>query len=238
VTDSQVAVAVGAVDDRRAQAVSMLEQLLRAMEIPATLEAKDLPDGSVSIAVMPGVELPGVPLGRRSPVGDALQYLLNKLVNKPGTERRWIAVGLGGHPEPRGAKPQPQPRAPVASPAPVTNGSAAMPAARPPPPPRAAAAPARSSETDERTLVTEADPVLDAAARALAERSASSGRVYALVTLGALERGRVLKAADAVPAVSARAEGEGRLRRVVLTPDKLVPMPRQRLPVDDLPEDD
>ncbi|MGZ6133502.1 MAG: hypothetical protein ACXWK9_03540, partial [Myxococcaceae bacterium] len=95
-TDSQVMVAVGAVDDRRAQAVSMLEQLLRAMEIPATIDAKDLPDGSVSIAVMPGVELPGVPLGRRSPVGDALQYLLNKLVNKPGTERRWIAVGLGG----------------------------------------------------------------------------------------------------------------------------------------------
>ncbi len=62
--------------------------------------------------------------------------------------------------------------------------------------------------------------------------------MYALVTLGALERGRVLKAADAVAAVSARAEGEGRLRRVVLTPDKLVPMPRQRLPVDDLPEDD
>jgi hypothetical protein len=25
---------------------------------------------------------------------------------------------------------------------------------------------------------------------------------------------------------------------VVLTPDKIVPMPRQRLPVDDLPEDD
>ncbi len=237
-TDSQVAVAVGAVDDRRAQAVSMLEQLLRTMEIPATLEAKDLPDGSVSIAVMPGVELPGVPLGRRSPVGDALQYLLNKLVNKPGTERRWIAVGLGGHPEPRGTKPQPQQRAPVASPAPLTNGNTAVPAARPPPPLRAPAAPARSSETDERTLVTEADPALDAAARALAERSASSGRVYALVTLGAPERGRVLKAADAVSAVSARAEGEGRLRRVVLTPDKLVPMPRQRLPVDDLPEDD
>lgn len=236
-TDSQVAVAVGAVDDRRAQAVSLLEQLLRTMEIPATLDAKDLPDGSVSIAVTPGVELPGVPLGRRSPVGDALQYLLNKLVNKPGTERRWIAVGLGAHPEPRGAKPPPPPRAPVASPVPLTNGSGAMPAARPPPPPRPASA-ARSSEPDERTLVTEADPALDAAARALAERSASSGRVYALVTLGALERGRVLKAADAVSAVSARAEGEGRLRRVVLTPDKLVPMPRQRLPVDDLPEDD
>ena len=91
---------------------------------------------------------------------------------------------------------------------------------------------------DERTLATDEDPALDAAARVLAERSASSGRLYAVVTLGPIERGRLLKAADAVEGVSARAEGEGRLRRVVLTPDKMVPMPRQRLPVDDVPEDD
>ena len=235
-TDSQVAVAVGAVDDRRAQAVSTLEQLLRTMEIPATLEAKDLPDGSVSIAVTPGVDLPGVPLGRRSPMGDALQYLVNKLVNRPGTERRWIAVGLGGHPEPRGTKP---PQRPAVAAAPVTNGSGAVAvsAARSAAPPRPAAPP-RSSETDERALVLDADPAFDASARALAERSASSGRVYAVITLGALERGRLLKAADTVVGLSARAEGEGRLRRLVLTPDKVVPMPRQRLPVDDLPEDD
>jgi len=234
VTDSQVAVAVGAVDDRRAQAVTLLEQLLRTMEVPATLEAKELPDGTVSIAVMPGVELPGVALGRRSPLGDALQYLLNKLVNKPGMERRWIAVGLGVHPEPRGARPQQ--RAPAPSAAPAANGNGAVPS-RPSPPIRPPS-PSRSAETDERALVTEADPAFDDAARALAERSASSGRVYALVTLGALERGRVLKAADAVPGVTARAEGEARLRRLVLTPDKVVPMPRQRLPVDGLPEDD
>ena len=233
-TDSQVAVALSAVDDRRTQALAVLEQLLRAMEVPATLEAKDLPDGSVSIAVMLGVEIPGVPLGRRSPVGDALQYLLNKLVNKPGLERRWIAVGLGGHPEPRGQKPA---RAPVA-PSAMANGSAAVQAARPGPATRPAAPPARSLETDERALVTDEDPAFDAAARALAERSASSGRVYAIVTLGSAERGRLLKVADTVSGVSARAEGEGRLRRLVVTPDKVVPMPRQRLPAEDLPEDD
>lgn len=238
-TDSQVAVAVGAVDERRAQVVSVLEQLLRAMDLPATLEAKDLPDGSLSIAVTPTVELPGVALGRRSPLGDALQYLVNKLVNKPGQERRWIAVGLGGHPEPRGSKPA---RAPVAAPAPVApaapmgNGTAAAPAVHPAPPRPAPVA--RASETDERTLVTSEDPGFDPAARELAERCARSGRVYAVVTLGAAERGRLLKAADAVPGVSARAEGEGRLRRLVLTPDKVVPMPRQRLPVDDLPDED
>jgi predicted RNA-binding protein Jag len=235
VTDSQVAVAVAAVDERRAQAVAVLEQLLRDMSVPATLETKDLPDGSISIAVTPSVELTGVVAGRRSPLGDALQYLVNKLVNKPGQERRWVAIGLGGHPEPRGQR---APRPVATPPAAMTNGSApAAPvgrsasAARP-------AAPARSQDADERTLVTDEDPAFDLAARFLAERSASSGRIYAVVTLGASERSRMLKVADAVEGVSARAEGEGRLRRVVLTPEKVVPMPRQRLPVDDLPEDD
>ena len=234
-TDSQVAVVVVAVDERRTQAVAVLEQLLRTMDLPATVEAKDLPDGSISIAVTPGVELAGVVPGRRSPLGDALQYLVNKLINKPGQERRWVAIGLGGHPEPRGPKP---PRATQPLPAAMTNGSAPAPAAARPPAPARPAAPVRSPEVDERTLVTDEDPSLDAAARVLAERSASSGRLYAVVTLGPIERGRLLKAADEVEGVSALAEGEGRLRRVVLTPDKVVPMPRQRLPVDDLPEDD
>jgi len=230
-----VAIAVEALDDRRAQAAAVLEQLLRAMDVPATLEAKDLPDGSISIAVTPGVELAGVVSGRRSPLGDALQYLVNKLVNKPGQERRWVAIGFGAHPEPRGQKPA-RPSSPA--PAPMTNGSAPpAPVARPAAAPHSAPG-SRPQDVDERTLVTDADAPFEAAARALAERSVSSGRVYAVVTLGATERGRLLRSTDAVEGVSARAEGEGRLRRVVLTPDKIVPMPRQRLPVDDLPEDD
>jgi len=233
VTDSRVAMAVEGSDDRRAQAAAVLEQLLRAMDVPATLETKDLPDGGISIAVTPGVELAGVVAGRRSPLGDALQYLVNKLVNKPGQERRWVAIGFGAHPEPRGQKPA-RPSSPA--PAPMTNGSAA-PLARPASVPRPAPAP-RPQDVDERTLVTDTDAPFEAAARALAERSVSSGRVYAVVTLGALERGRLLRSTDGVEGVSARAEGEGRLRRVVVTPDKVVPMPRQRLPVDDLPEDD
>lgn len=232
-TDSQVAVAVEAVDERRAQAVAVLEQLLRGMDVPATLDAKDLPDGSVSIAVIPGVELPGLALGRRSPLGDALQYLVNKLLNKPGQERRWVAIGIGAHPEPRGAKPARTQPAPA-----MVNGTAPAAAGPRPAAPARPALPPRPAESDERTLVTDDDPSFDAAARALAERSASSGRVYAVVTLGAVERGRLLKVADAVAGVNARAEGEGRLRRLVLTPDKVIPMPRQRLPVDDLPDDE
>jgi predicted RNA-binding protein Jag len=233
VTDSRVALAADVVDDRRTRALEMLGQLLRTMDVPATLDARDLPDGSLSISVQPEVELPGVPLGRRSPLGDALQYLLNRLVNRPGAERRWIAVGLGGHPEPRAPKP---PRAPV-PPAPLLNGDGAAPG-RTSAPPRSAPAARPPAEADERTLPAEADPVLDAAARDLAERCASSGRVYAVVALSPAERGRLLRAADVVPGVNGHAEGEGRLRRLVLTPERVVPMPRQRLPVDDGPDGD
>ena len=103
--------------------------------------------------------------GRRSPLGDALQYLVNKLVNKPGQERRWVAVGLGAHPEPRVTKPT----APVPAPPPaaMTNGSA--PALRPRALPRPRPACRRSCglpDVDERTLVVEDDPAFDAAARA------------------------------------------------------------------------
>ena len=45
-TDSRVAVAVEAVDERRAQAVAILEQLLRAMDVPAPLDTKDCPTGA------------------------------------------------------------------------------------------------------------------------------------------------------------------------------------------------
>jgi predicted RNA-binding protein Jag len=213
---------------RRAQAVEALERLLRAMEVPATVEAKDLPDGSISLAVQTAVELPGVTPGRRNPVGDALQYLINKMVNRPGTERRWISVGIGGHLEPRGPRP-PRPAA-VVPPAQV-NG-ARVPASVP----RSGAAkvPAGPApQVEERTLEVSEDVSFTEAARALAQRSATTGRIYGVVTLSTEDRARLLRAVDSMTGVSARAEGDGRLRRVVLTPAQVVPMPRQRLPVDD-----
>jgi predicted RNA-binding protein Jag len=219
--------------ERRVQAVAVLEQLLRSMEVPATVEAKDLADGGISIAVMPGVELQGVAPGRRSPLGDALQYLVNKLVNRPGQERLWVSIGIGAHPEPRAPRPgrSPGPSA-AAAPAPAMNGTPVAPTPRPAPAARPAPPP-RSGEVDERAMELAEDPAFEAAARALSERSAATGRLYAVVAMPAEARGRLLRVADGVAGVTARAEGDGRLRRVVLTPEKLVPLPRQRLPVDD-----
>ena len=233
-TDSQVALSVRPDDDRRERAVAVLEQMLQSMEVPATVEAKDLADGGISIAVVPGVELQGVTPGRRSPLGDALQYLVNKLLNRPGLERRWVSIGIGGHPEPRPARsPRPPAAAGVpAPPPPAVNGTAVAapprPSAAPRPPPAT-----RAGETDERSMELTEDSAFEAAARHLAERSVATGRLYAVVTMNAEVRGRLLRAADGVAGITARAEGEGRLRRVVLTPEKLVPMPRQKLPVDD-----
>ena len=49
-----------------------------------------------------------------------------------------------------------------------------------------------------------------------------------------LSRRTLLKAAGGAPEVAVKVEGEGRNRRVVLTPAKPIPLPRQRLPVEDI----
>jgi predicted RNA-binding protein Jag len=61
----------------------------------------------------------------------------------------------------------------------------------------------------------------------MAERSAQLGRFYAIASMTAENRKRVLMAAASVPGVQVRAEGEGRNRRVVFVPAKPVPMPRR-----------
>ena len=147
-----------------------------------------------------------------------------------------MAIGLGAHPEPRGQKPA---RPAVPPPAAMTNGSASpapvAPALRLHRERRRRPGPRTSTSAPwARTRTRPSRPPCapwrsDRRAPAASTRWSRSG----LPSAGAL-----LRSADAVEGVTARAEGEGRLRRVVLTPDKVVPMPRQRLPVDDLPEDD
>src|SRR5208283_1973242 len=91
--------------DRPAEAAAVLRELLRLADVPATLDVKDTADGSISIALQLGVELPGVMLGRRGTFVDALQFLVNKLTHRPGSERRWVSLGVGEHPPPRGPRP-------------------------------------------------------------------------------------------------------------------------------------
>jgi len=215
--------------DRSARAASVLRELLRLADVPATLDVKDAPDGGISIAVALGTELPGVALGRRGTFVDALQFLVNKLTHRPGSERRWVSLGLGEHPAPRLPRPVRPPH--------DSNGAprAAAPArAISPPtvvPPAEEAAPARPPSPEEAVVPVSEDPELTLAARAMATASASTGRFYGVVALSADDRTRILRAVEGVAGVRAAVEGEGRLRRLVLTPERPMPMPKKTHPL-------
>ncbi len=75
------------------------------------------------------------------------------------------------------------------------------------------------------------DPELTVASRALAQASATAGRFYGIVTLTAADSARVVRAVATVPGVRAAVEGEGRFRRLVLTPERPTPMPKKAHPL-------
>ncbi len=202
----------------------MLRELLRLADVPAMLDVKSAADGGISIALVLGVELPGVVLGRRGTFVDALQFLVNKLTHRPGSERRWVSLGVGEHPPPRVPRP---PRPPVEQ---TPRAVAPQRAAAAVPAPVPEALPPRPPLAEEAVEVSE-DPELTRAATALAEASAATGRFYGVVALSAEDRTRMLRAVAYVAGVRADIEGEGRLRRLVLTPDRPMPMPKKTHPL-------
>ncbi|HYH94616.1 hypothetical protein [Hyalangium sp.] len=248
--------ATGAGGDTRTRVERLLTDILGLMGYPARLEFRDASDGSLAVALHfeAAGPPPGVENARRSQVLDSLQFLLNKMLHRPGAERRWVLLGAGVFPEPR---PRKEPQAPAPAPAPTSNAAAAP---RPAPPPKAqvptpapaapapakaarsapapAAAPsARRGEADERTMEVPEDVALKEAARQLAGKSGSLGRFYAIAAMKLEDRARVLKAVEGVAGVVVAGEGEGRCRRMVFTPDKPAPLPRRLLVPDD-DEDD
>ena len=74
--------------DKRVQVERVLCDIFALMEFPATLEFKEAPDGGLAVAVHFQSEVPGVQAGKRSTLIDSLQFLVNKVVNRPGVERR------------------------------------------------------------------------------------------------------------------------------------------------------
>jgi len=237
--------------DTRVRAQKLLTDILGLMGFPARLEFQDASDGSLAVALHFEADLPpGVENGKRSQVVDSLQFLLNKMLHRPGVERRWVLLGAGVFPEPRARKePQapapaaqanvaaaPRPPAPARAQAPAPAAPAKAPARSQPPAQAAAPAQpqARRTEGDERTVEVSEDAALKEAARKLAEKSATLGRFYALAGMKLEDRARVLKAVEGVAGVAVTGEGEGRCRRVVFTPEKPAPLPKRML----LPDDD
>jgi len=239
--------------DKHAQVQTLLGDILRLMAYPARLELKDMPDGGIGVAVHFEGELPGITPGKRSYLVDCLQFLLNKVVNRPNTERKWVSLGVNGFPEPRPPQGQKPPAPPASAPPPAaaaTPANGASAAAKPAPPKKDERHEKhdkphdkphdkherhdkhekhahRGGEPDERSLEVAEDPAMTRAGKGLAEKSARLGRSYAVLMLSAEDRARLIKAAEGVKGVTVKAEGEAHLRRVVFTPEKPVPMPKR-----------
>ncbi|MFN0064185.1 MAG: hypothetical protein ACKVPX_16885 [Myxococcaceae bacterium] len=209
-------------DGKCEAAAGLLTEVSRLMEMPMRVEAKDAEDGNVAVALYPQAESLSLLNGKRSPLLDALQFLVNKMVNPPTGPRRWVTLGVGGFPAPKGPPPprtEPRPNGAAAKPAPLTA----------PPPTRAV-----PSSGDETTLEVSPDAVLEKSVRALAEASAKRGRFYAVLTMKPEERARALRAVKDVSGVKVVAEGDSYLRRLMFRPDKPLPMPkRSTMPADD-----
>lgn len=219
--------AAASADDKRDKTLQVIGEILRHMDFPAKLDAKLAADGGISVSLeLPG-EVAGAAPGRRTHVTDALQFLANKIVNRPGTERHWISLGIGGHPEPK--QRQERKRPVPSAPSPGSTPPAAP--ARKPGNGSAAAAPSPRPPDDSELPVAE-DPQLAKAARELAQRSSSLGRFYAITTMSRDDRARVVQALRDTPGVKVAVEGEGRQCRVVFIPEKPAPLPK-RLPVPD-----
>lgn len=229
--------------ERKAQVEALVKGILQHMDYPARLEMKDMPDGGIGIALhFDGGELPGITAGKsRSWLVDCIQFLVNKAINRPNVEKRWVSLGVNAFPEPRPERNEKKdPPAPKASAPAPGNGKAPTPPngkakaeAKPegaPPKKEHQERPhkSRSNEPDERALDVKDDPALSKLFTALAEKAVKHGRVYGVMLLSQDDRARALKAGSAVKGVTVKAEGEGHWRRVTFTPDKVTPLPSRK----------
>lgn len=215
--------------DKREWAVRVVDEILQHMGVKPRLDLKDGTDGGISIAVQLDAEVPGVQPGKRSHVLDALQFLANKIVNRPGSDRRWISIGIGGHPELRPREPRRAPDNPPAVAAP--NPAPGRPLARVANGRPASAAATKAPEDDESLVQPSEDAELAAAARSIAEKASSLGRFFAIVGMKREDRARALRSVEGMRGVRVSAEGVGRNRRVVFKPDKPAPVAKGSLPM-------
>lgn len=223
--------------DKPAQTKQFLEEILRLAQWPARLEMKELEDGGIAVALHFEKAVAGITQGKRSHLLESLQFLLNKVVNKPGADRRWVSLGAGDFPAPRGPRMAPAPSpaaenpAPAQAPAPPakanprgakpTKGAHPEPAARPVDEPKDV-----PLSEEWKKLGTE-----------LKDKAIKHGRPYAVMMLSPDERAQLQKAVAGAD-VKVAVEGEGHFRRVAVVPHRLVPMPRKMQFPDDEDEGD
>jgi predicted RNA-binding protein Jag len=206
-----------AVDAKKGQVTGLLTDVFRLMEYPAKFELKDMPDGGIGVAVHFDGELPGITPGKRSYLVDCLQFIVNKALNRPNQEKRWVSLGVGTFPEPRPPKPEtPVPAAPKTGEKPVAKVTAP-----PPPPPK--------PKSDEATAKVTPDAAVTGWAAALAQKATTHRRLYAVLSLSADDRARLVQSTPKAAGLSVRCEGEGHWRRVRFEPANVAPLAKKQV---------
>jgi hypothetical protein len=227
---------------KRDTAEPWLQNLLLHMDYPATLDFKDLDDGSLGIAVHFQKELPGITPGKRTWLVDCMQFLLNKVVNPPTVPRRWVNLGVNDFPVPRAAKPVREAAATGSKPESQTNSPTTerkeergrnekktprardekMLVAAEVAPEKERVRDPRPEKPKEKPGAVKALPEWTILGQTLAEKSAKFGRYYGVMLLSADNRQRLVKASSETKGCAVKSEGEGCWTRVVYHPEKPV----------------
>lgn len=191
---------VGPAPEKAAKALEVAKALVEKMAMRATVEVRDDErdivvtisevEGSTDVADMLG--------GSRPPAVPSLQFLLNKIVNRFPEGRKHIVVeapSVGVRlAERRAARPAPA----------AKGGAPAVPVPRvdqPPPP-----------------LPADVDPALATAARALAEKSRTLGKVFTIHPMSAADRRAVHATVTGLQGVQTVSEGDGLYRKIHIVP--------------------
>ena len=195
--------------EKRAYVSQVLSDLLRLMgqgDVPLEFEERE--DGQLAVALCIACEdsplyVNGTP--KRSPLLNALQFLLNRLLKRTGENLQTpapapskVLLGVNGFPK-RPSPPHPVP---------------------------AESADASLEEASASPSCEKAEAISTLAAM-LAQKCATHGRVYAVLLLGAAQQACMRQAASKTSGLSAFSEGEGHWSRLVFAPNKPVPMPQK-----------
>jgi predicted RNA-binding protein Jag len=193
---------------KRAYIAQVLSELLRLMgqgEVPLEFEERE--EGQLAVALHIASEDSALKAStgqKRAPLLNALQFLLNRLLKRKAETTQDSALGCGK----------------------VLLGVNGFPQKALPPPPEETET-EMSSEEAPLPLQQDKEEQLSAIATALAQKCVVHGRVYAVLLLSRTQRACMRQAASKINGLRAFCEGEAHWSRLVVEPNKPVPMPQK-----------
>jgi spoIIIJ-associated protein len=193
----------GPAPEKAARAEEVARGLLERMGVDAQITVRD-EDRDIVVVIEEAegkTDVQEVLGGSRPPAVPALQFLLNKIVNRFPDDRKHISIEAPSVPK-RAPKVRSRDDAPAAS----SNA-------------------ARSEMPTLDALKSQVDPELDPdlveLAYEVAQKALSVGKVLTIHPMQAADRRTVHQAVTALPGVQTQSEGEGLYRRMHIVPDGL-----------------